>query len=138
MIKKNRWSPDTCDCVLFYSWDDTVPDEEIVNVFDSIENVCSEHQGFTDQEVYDAVLSENQAKNKGIGQIADNFPELTQEVAASDGSLVKEFAPGNQPTFTFTKGKGAQRSLSFSVPGKSEAEVQAATLSVVDEKGTIL
>ena len=30
-IKTTTWSPDTCDCVLHYSWDDEVPQDERVH-----------------------------------------------------------------------------------------------------------
>ena len=32
-VKTTRWSPDTCGCVLEYSWDDALPQEARVHVY---------------------------------------------------------------------------------------------------------
>lgn len=42
-ININRWSPDTCSCVVEYSWDDSVPAEQRVHKLHRIVTACPEH-----------------------------------------------------------------------------------------------
>lgn len=43
-IKINSWKPDTCNCILHYSWDDSVPQDQIITTFFAAEFVCEDHQ----------------------------------------------------------------------------------------------
>jgi hypothetical protein len=70
MVQKvTRWSPDTCDCVIEYSWDDAVPQEQRVHTVSRIVQKCSTHAklGLSDAHHFAHVLAENQRKNQASG-----------------------------------------------------------------------
>lgn len=87
MKHTTRWSPDTCDCVLEYEWDDVVPESERTHTPTSVVNTCSAHTSLSGVAgKYNQVLSENQTKNKAIDEIIQNFPEVRKEVTDKDGT----------------------------------------------------
>ena len=66
-IKINSWKPDTCDCVLHYSWDDSVPQEEIVTQFFAAEVICPDHAGLVNApaaETTPTLLTSNKSDSK--------------------------------------------------------------------------
>ena len=70
MINTTRWSPDTCGCILEYTWDTEAPDGQRSHTFKTAVRVCQTHAalghvaGLTH---YSAVLDENQRKNLVLG-----------------------------------------------------------------------
>ena len=72
-IKTTRYSPDTCQCVLEYTWDDTLSEADRVHSFKSIVK-CSVHQGQADQTAYNTVFEENPRKNNALGTCLANGP----------------------------------------------------------------
>lgn len=60
-----RWRPDTCGCVLDYSWDDTLSDEDIV--LTCVEaTLCEEHADLSGRplgEIMEAVQLHNRSAN---------------------------------------------------------------------------
>ena len=74
----NRWSPDTCDCIIEYTWDDDgSPPENRIHIPSNIVTKCPAHQTVaTTEEVYDTVLNkENRRKNLAFQLALDNTPE---------------------------------------------------------------
>lgn len=72
-----RWSPDTCGCVIEYSWDSEASEDERVHEFHKVINQCTDHDGIeTHPEVHDHVLAENQTKNVVLGKLLENVPRL--------------------------------------------------------------
>jgi hypothetical protein len=69
MLKTQRFSPDTCACVLLEIWDDATTEAERVHTFQQMEVTCAVHASQTGEAVYQAVRSENRRKNL-IGVIA--------------------------------------------------------------------
>jgi hypothetical protein len=75
----NAWRPDTCSCILHFSWDDSVPQDQRVRRFFAVENVCPAHQnliglskGEPDWEQPDrTVESENTARFAIVGDALD-------------------------------------------------------------------
>lgn len=44
MIHTQRWEPDTCGCVIIETWDDALPPDERVHIYQSSERICQMHQ----------------------------------------------------------------------------------------------
>lgn len=75
-LKLTRWSPDTCGCRIEYAWDPALPVVQRVHIPVSVDP-CERHAHLSEQaqrratpsmgheEIYAAVLAENQAKNRG-------------------------------------------------------------------------
>lgn len=74
MINTTRWSPDTCDCVLEYSWDTEVSEDQRVHTPTNVVRKCEEHKTKTNQEVHIQVKNENIGKNVTLQEIADRLP----------------------------------------------------------------
>jgi len=79
MIRITRWSPDTCECVIDYEWDDSVPQNLRTHSISKVIKKCSLHQIVpTEEDNFNVVTDENQRKNKVMGDIVDNLPALTK------------------------------------------------------------
>ena len=74
-INITRWSPDTCDCVIEYSWDDTVSADQRVHTLSNYVKKCSAHSILsTDNDRWNTVFEENPRKNNAYQLILDNGP----------------------------------------------------------------
>ena len=80
-----RWHPDTCDCVIDVSWDDEVSAESRVHTLTTIQK-CALHQAAADADAFAAVNDENTTKNKFLGMVHENHPELC-DVDAKTGAV---------------------------------------------------
>jgi len=65
------WGPDTCGCIVEYSWDRDSDESNRVHTFHGHSKRCADHEHLWDQEVYDCVLEENQRKNITLGHAAE-------------------------------------------------------------------
>lgn len=87
MKHTTRWSPDTCECVLEYEWDDAVPENERTHTPTTMIRACSAHASISDVTgKYNQILSENQTKNQALHEIIQNFPEVRKEVIDKNGT----------------------------------------------------
>ena len=77
MLKVTTWSPDTCKCVIEYSWDSDNPQAEVQP--HGIVKACSEHQGNDVTTHHNKILGENRGKNKAIKKLTDALPELLKK-----------------------------------------------------------
>ncbi len=59
-----RWSPDTCECIVEYSWDDTEPDSTRRHNLVTLVNKCIAHSHLDNPSLWTAVMGENQDKNR--------------------------------------------------------------------------
>lgn len=83
-IKTTRWGPDTCDCILEYEWDDSLPNDQIVISYKNTVNQCSFHAHLTGnnkKDTYDAVNEENKRKN---GTITELITRLQSDFGEAD------------------------------------------------------
>jgi len=71
--KTTRWSPDTCSCVIEYTWDDTLTEDQRVHTLKTISK-CSNHSALNDDTAYSSVLEENPRKNIAHQLVMDNGP----------------------------------------------------------------
>lgn len=46
--RTTRWKPDTCGCTVDYSWDDAVPEADLVLTCVAVE-LCPDHASLADQ-----------------------------------------------------------------------------------------
>jgi len=74
MKKITTWSPDTCDCVINYEWDDTTPEDTRTHTVSSVVKKCSFHEGLNLSANYDAILEENTRKNLAIKKVKEIHP----------------------------------------------------------------
>lgn len=124
MLKITTWRPDTCDCVIEYTWDDEVPQNEIVQTIHKITEACQHHQGIVVQaDHFDQVLKENQGKNIALSVALDNFPQLAEDKILADGSVNKVLAAGVNYDYSFDK----NRNLIVSFTGKESLSVNEKT-----------
>jgi len=86
--KVTRWSPDTCDCVIEYSWDDSVPEDQRVHTLSNYVNKCAAHSALsTDTDRWNAVFEENPRKNIAHQLILDNAPTAMYDLVNSNRVL---------------------------------------------------
>lgn len=127
MIQTTRWKPDTCDCELEYSWDDSVPQEDRVHAL--INRVsCKFHAKDDDETGYQKVVEENSTKNVAYGHLLDKMPDLTRDVMEADGSTSKQVKPEYKFDYEFDK----DRQLVVTVTGLDAAK--AADLTAMYEQ----
>lgn len=76
-VRRTRWSPDTCDCVLEYEWDDSEPEDQRTHAFAVADAVCTHHQVHDNRsQLFDAVAEENTRKNKAVNALVGAAPRL--------------------------------------------------------------
>ena len=78
MKKTTTWSPDTCNCIINYEWDDTIPENVRSHRVTGIVKKCSFHQNTVDlQAHFDAILEENSRKNDAVKKVKQAHPGAT-------------------------------------------------------------
>lgn len=65
----NRWRPDTCDCVIDFDGHNPDGTQNVISI-----SKCAAHS--SDALAHKTVLDENQSKNKAIGQLLTDNPEM--------------------------------------------------------------
>jgi len=79
VINTTKWSPDTCSCVIDYSWDNSVPADQRTHTLSSISK-CSFHNSLSDIAAYNTVTEENPRKNIAYQLILDNGPAALSDL----------------------------------------------------------
>ena len=129
MIQTTTWRPDTCDCELHYSWDDSVPAEERVHKPESVVITssgqtlptveCQHHVGMVDiEDHHNVVQEENTRKNNIAKHLVETYPELSEVDSGGNMRLRAN---------TFLWSFDSERKLVTSVEGLSDikkAELQ--------------
>ena len=117
MIRKTTWSPDTCECVLEFEWDDAVDPEMRTHSVSQVKKTCADHEGIASEGVqFTSVMAENKTKNQVMKKVMDDFPDLVDEVVDENGGVSKKFKPGIKYEYSF-KGKGENRSIEVDFVG---------------------
>jgi hypothetical protein len=62
-LRQQKWSPDTCGCVLLETWDDATDQAARVHTYHAVEHACPAHTHLSGEAVYQAVRGENRRKN---------------------------------------------------------------------------
>jgi len=137
MIKTTRWSPDTCKCVMEYEWDDTVAEDQRQHAFTRVVSKCDYHSGMgEDQEHYDHVVHENNAKNRVHAEILKN-QRLTRVRKNERNEDVTELAEGVEFQWHFT-GKDRDRELIVQVKGAQLTEQEKQKLKDIKENRKVV
>lgn len=93
-----RWSPDTCDCVIEYAWDDSISENDREHSIHKVINKCQHHLESKDEEShFRVILTENSKKNIAINKIMEKFPNLTKvdqegNISLKEGSLAWSYS----------------------------------------------
>jgi len=64
MLNTTRWAPDTCECVVEYSWDPKKTGEERKHTFAKAIKKCVLHKKHSGQLLLNAIVEHNQEINK--------------------------------------------------------------------------
>jgi hypothetical protein len=121
-IVQTKWSPDTCGCVLNYSWIRDSDENTRVHVFHSADKICQDHehlrrggglqthhlgmvQDVNDDAlfIYNTVMEENQHKNILIQHVADSTPKLARQIKNKNGTVTNTIHPDVSFSFFFTE-----------------------------------
>jgi hypothetical protein len=114
-IRTTRYSPDTCDCIIEYTWDDTIPEDSIVLTLDQVKTRCAAHAGMANNtDVYTTVTEENSRKNLAHRNLLDNGPNIIYDIDASSGTRV--FKKGIRISWNWT-GTVPNRMLTITLTG---------------------
>src|SRR5438128_1805862 len=80
MINVTRWRPDTCDCVIEYSWDSESNEDERVHTYHDSHTTCDDHRTHHKKaKHFEVVQEENQRKNKAHGEWKKLHPEVNDD-----------------------------------------------------------
>lgn len=127
MVKINTttWHPDTCKCVIEYSWDGDLPVEQRVHTYSNTIKDCPEHSGLGNT-IYDVILAENQRKNEFYGELI-KLDSVGEDVIQDDGSTVRQLQKGVRYDWQFD----VDRNLEVMVLGATLTTKEKADLQIV-------
>ena len=122
--KITRFSPDTCECVIEYSWDSESTEANRTHTLSNYVNKCSAHQGLaTDQDRWNAVFEENPRKNIARKLLLDNAPTAVFDIIYGN----REFKSGISFNFSWS-GTAPNRTLTISLTGVTLTNQQRNTI----------
>ena len=122
MIRRTRWSPDTCGCIIEFEWDDTVSADARVHTPAALVQQCALHAGQSLQETYDDLVDENPRKNRLEARLLSAFPAQLGWTNPQTGEL--ELVRGAY-AYSIT-GRRGQRVLTIALPLLTNAQRVAA------------
>jgi len=124
-IKTTRYSPDTCGCVIEYTWDNTTPESTRVHTLDNYITKCPAHVSLaTDTDRWNAVFEENPRKNIALESVLANSP-TTALYDTLNGT--RQFKQGINVNFSWS-GTAPNRVLTLTITGISLTTNQKNTL----------
>lgn len=136
MIQVTTWKPDTCGCIVQYEWDDLTSEDVRIHSLRAMDNICNEHMGLSDQEVFDALFHENTCRNIALGIISNKFSALTKQVVDNEGNISTAFQNGKKPIHSFNQVKSIDLSQVKALPNelvsKSTVKARAIVLDIPD------
>ncbi len=112
-IKTTRWTLDTCECIIEYTWDDSTSESTRTHTLDNYITKCPAHSILaTDTDRWNTILSENPRKGGSLQICMDNVSTLT--TINEDGQVVLK--PTIKFNFSWT-GTAPNRVLNISFSG---------------------
>lgn len=125
-IHTTSWSPDTCNCIIEYTWDADTPEDGRIHTASKSVRKCSAHSSIADlTQHFNTLMDENPRKNLTLQTALEN---LTSQLAATDpasGTLVLK----NNITFNWSfSGTAPNRVLTISFTGVTLTTNQKNTL----------
>ena len=122
-IKTTRYSPDTCQCVLEYTWDDTLSETNRTHTLSNYVNKCSAHASLSNTDGWNAVFEENPRKNIARQLSLDNGPTSLYDTVDGTRQLKSTI------TYNFSwSGVAPNRVLTISFTGVSLTTQQKNTI----------
>jgi hypothetical protein len=85
MKRITKFSPDTCSCIIYYEWDDALPEDlrthtVVASGPDGGGYVCPEHASLgTPQVAHGLTITENQTKNQACSEVVKQDPAINIE-----------------------------------------------------------
>ena len=123
-IKTTRWSPDTCGCVLEYTWDDTQPESTRTHTLSTFVTRCSAHSGLAnDTARWNTIFEENPRKNIALQVALDNGPTTLYDMSGTNRII--------KPTVIYDyvwSGTAPNRTLTISFPNVALTNTQKTTI----------
>ena len=116
MVRTTQWSPDTCGCIIEYSWDDSVQDH--THELHRVIKKCEHHASLSDSEVWDTVNSENKGKNVAHGEML-----AVERISDAVPGGARKFKEGVNFDWKF-EGTGKNRVLKPSIVGADLSKVE--------------
>ena len=112
-IHTTRWRPDTCSCIVEYTWDDEVPAEQRTHTVSNYIKTCDFHLQLPDNDQkWNTVKEENQRKNLTLLETLTNGPAALSDLV--EGSLQLK----QNVTYNFSwSGTAPNRVLTISFTG---------------------
>ena len=107
-IQVTRWSPDTCNCVIDFSWDDTQNETVRTHSLDNVNVIGPEHIGLSATQIWQTVMDENRRKNETFG--------FTLQVLPS--AQPKDFS------FYYSAGRILHVSLTIPITNQKKQQIQ--------------
>jgi len=74
VTKTTRWTPDTCQCTVEYTWDSNSSESTRVHTFSNVVNKCPAHSAIADNALFNLLMDENPRKNIAHQLVLDNGP----------------------------------------------------------------
>jgi hypothetical protein len=114
------WRPDTCNCTISYSWDDSVPAEKRVHTYithDS-ETLCEAHAHLDSTEAFDSLVTENVSKNLVVNKVAEDHADLYNRFDAEKSQSVPD---ASKVPYVFDE----NRNLVIDTTGLDQVKAQA-------------
>jgi hypothetical protein len=130
-IQHTTWSPDTCDCVLEYTWDDSKPEEEQTHSISFINKSCNSHKNLLPNAAvtYSCVLDENNKKNKTLQTALENAPTQLADIFTGSDGTTQYYKLKDNIIFSFSfSGTAPNRILTVSFIGVTLTNQQKNTL----------
>lgn len=123
-IRTTRWSPDTCSCVIEYTWDDTQPEQTRTHNLDNYITRCPAHSALAnDTERWNTILEENPRKNIALQASLDNGPTTLYDLIDGQRQLKQNI------TYSFSfSGTAPNRVITISFIGVSLTNTQKTTI----------
>ena len=111
VTKTTRWTPDTCDCTVEYTWDTNSSEATRVHTFSNVVNKCPAHSAIVDNALFNLLMDENPRKNIAHQLVLDNGPtalsDLIDGTRQLKGNITLNFswsgtAPNRVLTISYT------------------------------------
>ena len=121
-IQTTTWSPDTCDCELKYSWDDTQSEDERTHSISFINRSCQNHLNLLPNAAvtYSCILDENSKKNKTLQTALENAPNQLADIFLGEDGTTQYYQLKNNIAFSFSfSGTAPNRILTVTFVGAS-------------------
>jgi hypothetical protein len=103
-LNTTRWSPDTCDCELEYTWDEDLPQEQRTTTISFVNKSCSNHRNLLPNSAvtYSCIIDENQKKNKTLSTALELAPNQLADIFTSPDNNIQYYILKKDIVFTFS------------------------------------